>query len=436
MAHLPSISRVSEASSNIHTASPLLNRAHHTTPPEQTTARDLNSPPPNKRRRLDEPVIKTEELPSIIQPRSPTPRTRSPTTAVPRGTTPPPTPVHVKHEPRTPSPPPADPPRRTATSGSKRYFPVPPDCTRRNPEFQDNRRKWARRECVILRDLGLHIEKFFFRDDGMVIEWTSAEPVWFDTLRPVRARPRAPPPVTHEIIDVDEESSDAPSQPIAPPAPRPPSPSVSVISVPSSPIPVPSPPNPPGEDVDIPTQSEPLTPEEQQAQLQQLSLDFIQKYILMFDSDRSSLASAYSEDAIFSFRDNNFACPTHFTFQRARPAQSKSSSGNSMPKLPALQNYRFSPHGGMIELDFDTVALEPQLDAPAKVMLSVHGQLVDPDQRTIGIDQSFVLQRDERGAKGDDAWPLVAISHQMVVRDTPWVHWKGSLDGLIHRIDT
>jgi hypothetical protein len=59
-----------------------------------------------------------------------------------------------------------------------------------------------------------------------------------------------------------------------------------------------------------------LTVEEEQ--LQQLSLDFIKRYILTFDRDRDALATAYAEDAIVSFRDNNFACPTHFTFQRTR----------------------------------------------------------------------------------------------------------------------
>jgi hypothetical protein len=61
-----------------------------------------------------------------------------------------------------------------------------------------------------------------------------------------------------------------------------------------------------------------LTVEEEQEQLQQLSLDFIKRYILTFDRDRDALAAAYAEDAIVSFRDNNFACPTHFTFQRTR----------------------------------------------------------------------------------------------------------------------
>ncbi|KAJ7749283.1 hypothetical protein DFH07DRAFT_1062373 [Mycena maculata] len=351
------------------------------------------------------PAIKTEELAPRLP--SPAPNTRDPS----------PPPIHrVKLEPRTPSPPPPDPPRRAVTSGSKRYFPVPRDCMRANPEFSTNRRKWAHREGAVLRDLGLHIDKFFFRDDGMVIEWTSAEPVWFDTLRPVRARPRAPPPITQEIIDVDADSPDAPPEPVAPP-PRAPSPAVSVISVPSSPI----------ADVAVTAQEAQLTSEEEHDSLERLSLDFIKQYILTFDSDRDALAGAYAEDAIFSFRDNNFACPTHFTFQRAaRLGQSKS----TMPRLPALQNYHFYPNSGTIDLDYDVVVLEPQRDAPTKVMLSANSQLVGADQRTLGIDQCFVLQRDERAAKGKDAWPLVAISHQMVVRETPWVHWNGTLDTL------
>ncbi|KAJ7136148.1 hypothetical protein C8R44DRAFT_976835 [Mycena epipterygia] len=449
-------------------------------PPPTTLQRDPRSPPPLKRRRINEPVIKTEEPPAVLPPRLPSPP--APPLRVP---SPPSTPAHIKLEPRTPSPPPADPPRRAVTAGSKRYFPVPPGCTRANPDFVANRRKWAQRECTVLRALGLRVHKFFFRDDGMVIEWTSAEPVWFDTLRPVHVRPA---PAEHEIIDVDAE--DTPAEPDPPPEPvleiidldaepsnastdpdPPPSPPPVALSRHSSP-PIALPPaasSPPGfvaaavedeqvapedgqmapeqqtapeeeriaagdeqmlEDAQIDPEEEQMSPEEEQAQLQQLSLEFIQEYILTFDRDRAALASAYAEDAIFSFRDNNFACPTHFTFQRARPSQQ---SKSTMPKLPALQSYRFSPHGGVIDVDYDTVVLEPTLEVPAMVMLSVHGQLVAPDARTLAIDQSFILRRNV--GSGAEAWPLVAISHQMVVRDTPWVRLAGTLDGLIHRTD-
>jgi hypothetical protein len=134
------------------------------------------------------------------------------------------------------------------------------------------------------------------------------------------------------------------------------------------------------------------------------------RYILTFDSDRTSLAAAYTEDAIFSFRDTNFAQPSHFTFQRTRPSLVNSSSSSSpllyssdlrhpestMPKLPALAGFRFSPAGGSIDLDYDTVVLDPP---PARVLLSVHGQLIGPGARALGIDQSFVLQRSASDAE-------------------------------------
>ncbi|KAJ7637040.1 hypothetical protein FB45DRAFT_908068 [Roridomyces roridus] len=317
-------------------------------------SRTFNSPPLSKRRRLDTDVpvtIKCE---------------------------PPPSPYY------TPSSAPLAPlpPRRSVTSGSKRYFPVPDICKRDNAQYQDNRRNWMLRECANLRTLGLRVVKYFFRDDGMVLEWTSAEPVWLDTLRPVHPRNPTPP---HEIIDVDAESP-PPSVPDRP---------VSVISVPSSPTP------------------EVISPEAEQERLHQLGIEFLLKYISTFDNDRSSLAAAYSEDAIFSFRDNNFASADHFTFQRPRLAHSKS----NMPKLPALQNYRFAPQDNEIVLDYDTVVQECMVDTPPRVILTVYGQLVGPDQRTLGIDQWT-------------DWPLLAISHHMVVRDKPWVHWKGTWEKL------
>ncbi|KAJ7207068.1 hypothetical protein GGX14DRAFT_636006 [Mycena pura] len=451
-----------------------------------------NSPPPLKRRRIEpnetlpsrhasshvevattrvsSPVVKTEELPIAVS------------TSALRNPKPPLTPVRVKLEPCTVSPPPPDPPRRAVRSGSKRYFPVPHDCTRMDPNFAANRRSWAYRECAILRGLGLRVEKFFFRqalppliyylfylpprrDDGMVIEWTSADEVWLDTLRPVRERSRRTEPEGREIIDVDAEPSDP--TPLPPPSFAITTPSVptdreemsTTSSHDSNTIAV-------SADVslvdqveeigaisaedsasnlasvaafsvdgveemvvdDEVTQNQCMPSEEEQKHLHQLSLDFIRKYILTFDRDRESLASAYAEDAVISFRDNNFACLTHFTFKRTRSSQSK----NTMPKLPALQAFRFAARDGAIDVDYDIVVLEPQPDAPdGVVMMSVHGQLVSPDEQTLAIDQTFVLRRNSTTI---DDWPLVAVLHQMVVRDTPWVHWTGTLEELTRNI--
>jgi hypothetical protein len=72
-----------------------------------------------------------------------------------------------------------------------------------------------------------------------------------------------------------------------------------------------------------------------------------------------------------------------------------------MPKLPALQNFRFSPRTGTIDLDYDSVVLEGELDAPTKVMLSVNGELFGiNDERRLAIDQTFVLRRNVGNVSG------------------------------------
>ncbi|KAJ6624239.1 hypothetical protein B0H10DRAFT_750974 [Mycena sp. CBHHK59/15] len=248
----------------------------------------------------------------------------------------------------------------------------------------------------------------------MVIEWTSTEPVWVDTLRPTRVRSQSP--VDVEIIDADAEPEESPAAQ-----------SIEIIDVDAEPtnLPPPSPPNAtslvrsPSVSSDVLVDSaDPV--QDEQTLMQQLSLEYIQKYILAFDHDRPALADAYTEDAIFSFRSNTRAAPAHFTFQRVRQAQLKS----TMPKLPALQDYRFAAHGGVIDVDYDTVVLETQ---PLKIILSVHGELVGAAARRLAIDQSFVLRRaaadvdtaeDIAGQRrGAATWPLVAESHQMIVRD-------------------
>ncbi|KAJ7152615.1 hypothetical protein C8R43DRAFT_1003079 [Mycena crocata] len=217
----PSISHVHpippswNASRAFNTASssrvPSFTTTHTLTP--TATSRDPASPPPAKRRRTNEPVvnIKSESI-SITS--SPAP----PFTPAPS----------IKLEPRTPSPPPLSPPaRRQLTSGAKRYFPVPFACTRASAsqsqlgaphDWVAARRAWAHKEAAKLRALGLKVVKFFFRDDGMVIEWVSGdgEPVWADTLRPVNARAGAV--AVQEVIDVDGVDTGPPPSPPHTPA--------------------------------------------------------------------------------------------------------------------------------------------------------------------------------------------------------------------------
>ncbi|KAF8190001.1 hypothetical protein K438DRAFT_1971487 [Mycena galopus ATCC 62051] len=413
-----------------------------------------HSPPPLKRRRIETAVkVKLEEVPSVLPPRaanspppirieperrapSPPPADQEPPSILPPRARNPPS-IRIKQERRTPSPSPEAPPRLSATSGSKRYWPVPNNCKRAvDPQFHENRQAWLRRECAVLKDLGLKVVKYFFRDDGMVIEWqtrNSDQPVWLDTLRPVQQRPRLPVPAGQEIIDLDHDEEPPPPTPIA----------VMQDAVPAGREII---------DIDADSEVEPLSPRPSspapiaEEDLQQLSLDFIRRYICTFDHNRDALLSAYSEDAFFSFRDNNFARLTHFTIQPKGPSVSQSKPG-TMPKL-LPKNYRFSPRNGELHIDYDTVVFEPDSDSPNnipnKVLLSVHGQLIGRlDERArMAIDQTFLLKRNVgvgvgagggtggASARASEVWPLVVISHQMVVRDTPWVRWTGNLEDL------
>ncbi|KAF7336080.1 NTF2 domain-containing protein [Mycena sanguinolenta] len=318
-----------------------------------------------------------------------------------------------------PPPPPANSSRLSATSGSQRYWPVPANCKRAfDPEFDTNRREWLHRECDKLKDLGLKVVKYFFRDDGMVIEWVTrnGEPVWLDSL-----------PDGRQIIDLDGEDPSDNVSALPLPVATPPQSAVAadpeIIDVDASDA-VPSPPRlSPPSPIAGPSNPPPDTiPEAQltEEDLEQLSLDFIEQYVRTFDRNRDALAAAYSEDATISFRYNCSAFPidsTHSTFQR-KGSQSKA---GSMPKLP-LENYRFSPHRGDFYIDYEVVVIEPE--PPVTVLLSAHGEFFGERAQTrMAFDQTFLLRR----GGASEAWPLVAISHQIIVRDTPWVRWTGDL---------
>ncbi|KAJ7259695.1 hypothetical protein C8J57DRAFT_1338982 [Mycena rebaudengoi] len=61
-------------------------------------------------------------------------------------------------------------------SGSKRYSPVPPACQiAHSPDYVVNRRAWLLREYNTLSQLGLTVERYFFTDNEMVIEWSTAK---------------------------------------------------------------------------------------------------------------------------------------------------------------------------------------------------------------------------------------------------------------------
>ncbi|KAI6115693.1 hypothetical protein EDD16DRAFT_1062840 [Pisolithus croceorrhizus] len=90
-------------------------------------------------------------------------------------------PIAVKSEPSSPTPPIG---RRLATSGVKRFSPLPGNCQPSCPQYKHNRKQWVVSCVKELRALGLKVERTMIRDDGLVIDWSSPIPVWADTLEP------------------------------------------------------------------------------------------------------------------------------------------------------------------------------------------------------------------------------------------------------------
>ncbi|THU81058.1 hypothetical protein K435DRAFT_972485 [Dendrothele bispora CBS 962.96] len=78
------------------------------------------------------------------------------------------------------------PQRYPMTTGSHWAHPYPEDCLKHKNRtgWQEARQAWYDREADVLRKKGLTITRWFFRDDGMAIDWRSPRPVWSDTLLP------------------------------------------------------------------------------------------------------------------------------------------------------------------------------------------------------------------------------------------------------------
>ncbi|KIM34713.1 hypothetical protein M413DRAFT_33076 [Hebeloma cylindrosporum] len=89
--------------------------------------------------------------------------------------------VDIKAEPRSPTPPL---PQPKLVTESCEFYPLPESCQKSNPDYRENRKRFFQEKNSHLISLGLKKTKVFYRDDGLVIEWTSKVPVWSDTLQP------------------------------------------------------------------------------------------------------------------------------------------------------------------------------------------------------------------------------------------------------------
>ncbi|KIJ91250.1 hypothetical protein K443DRAFT_686199 [Laccaria amethystina LaAM-08-1] len=183
-------------------STPSLNEITFNHEPQRSLSPRLITPdiPPLKRRKLDtEHEIHVKEGVEDIPPPKPKPplpkrSTRSGSAAFSSSSVPSMQPPksyllanglspQIKPEPSSLSPPPPPPSRRLITE-SCTLFPLPDNCRKSHPNYHQNRKNLFREKISWLAGFGLKKKKVFFRDDGMVVDWTSIIPVWSDTLLP------------------------------------------------------------------------------------------------------------------------------------------------------------------------------------------------------------------------------------------------------------
>ncbi|KAF8074580.1 hypothetical protein FPV67DRAFT_587924 [Lyophyllum atratum] len=181
-------------------------------------------------------------------------------------------------------------------------------------------------------------------------------------------------------------------------------------------------------DVDVESRSWSV---EELAEVEPMAVDFLQRYIRAFDADISTLRHAYAPYATFSLRT-----PSDATHRSSGLALSESKARQGPAEiaqgLSLLSSYKFCPGGIARDLHvcYDVVSLSNA--AGGGILLTVHGEVFDvsrgdPDRGVAGeregfvmLDQAFVLQRNPEwkgGGGGGEGWLLVAVSHQMVMRE-------------------
>ncbi|TDL23813.1 hypothetical protein BD410DRAFT_787095 [Rickenella mellea] len=349
--------------------------------------------------------------------------------------------------------------RRLVTSGSKFIGPVPLPCAKGRPTYPEERKKWAREEIAKLTRLGLTPEKYFIRDDGMVIDWISPVPVWSDTLLPGNKNSDGTAVVVADMLNEHARSSNSAKRARLPKSigmnSRPPQsndhsqnlsnvPAAATATEPMAIEDATSGQNGTGvgnlivlDRIEPSSQVEDREMREREiTALEDSALDFYQQYIKTFDSDRASLASAYSRLAVFSY-----------TIHDTVPLKSLGAAF-----LPVNDVLRFAPRNGSrnlvlnpkmdaktsrIDIISSLLSLGPHqfsspenifydvvyVDPLSSVFLVCQGTLTDKERKNrLSYNQSFVLRRkedDEEDRKSEGLWPLVIVSHQLTVRDMP-----------------
>lgn len=356
----------------------------------------------------------------------------------------------VKRE-QSPTPPP--PQRKLVMSGTKRFAPFPSSCLPPDPVYKQHRRTWAKKCQSEIQALKLQIEKLLIRDDGVIVDWKSLVPVWSDTLRPAEPdlaatitlahqanaqqrnaslhhAPEAPSQsaVSLPVIGVDDDgiltmSPSTQKLPI-PPRPRRNVVSPSVSSSPAGGSKPQAPPKPDPPSADVPAPSRPLNdfttiviaPDEED-KMSKMTMEYLGRYFQTFDSDRASLASAYSSNACFSYREVKCFSPgsPHLQPPLPPPDSIKRTRLDITATLLSLPPLQLLPLTGTADIGYDIMWLGSPVG-----MFAVCGGVHHGHASKRPVTHSFLLRQKEayeEDARTDGVWPLVAVAHQMMVFD-------------------
>ncbi|KAF8799210.1 hypothetical protein BYT27DRAFT_6873734 [Phlegmacium glaucopus] len=188
---------------------------------------------------------------------------------------------------------------------------------------------------------------------------------------------------------------------------------------------------------------EPSVSEEDTAAIEGLATQFLQRYLQLFDVDRLKLEAAYAKNALFSCRVHHVQEPSFSMAGLFAPESREGLNVSPIQKggsqivnrLLELGPHSFCPRGVPRTVDYDVVPLSSTTGGG--ILLTVHGVVVNPHlagpemDHILSVDQSFVLRK--RGLEDDEGmdvfgqpmssiaasnlWPLIAVCHQMTVRD-------------------
>ncbi|KAG5637235.1 hypothetical protein H0H81_005278 [Sphagnurus paluster] len=184
-----------------------------------------------------------------------------------------------------------------------------------------------------------------------------------------------------------------------------------------------------------------------------MAIDFLERYMRALDADTATLRCAYAPYASFSCRTSSSLStagsgssvagpssgPLHVP-SSSMPARGNLCQGPDaiLAQLEQLGSLKFFAGGDMahdVRVHYDVVSLCEA--AGGGILLAVYSEVVDPkfDQpkgEVFELDQAFVLQRRQGGVEGrggESMWPLVAVAHQMFIREsTPGPPKTTSLD--------